>query len=412
MIYYILLFIVLIALSALFSSAETSYLSLSRPRLANRARKGSRRAQIVQRILARPEEFLSTVLIGNNLVNVAAATLATYVITLLFAGNRLLILLAEMVGTTLVLLVFGEIVPKTFGYRFPNSIAEFYAYPMRFVHTLFYPLVKGLAAISRFIVGRRKSRGITQREMTHEEIKLFLRNETQLFRSSPETLAMINEVLDIARKDIKAIMVPRSGMVTLDEQAGFAELLPLLRDRGFSKVPITRGSPHNIVGILHTHSVLARLIERNFSPVPLRELAEPPIFVSEYAALPSILAEFRRRRLNMAVVVDEYGVAIGLITLSDILRELLDEPSGEGHAITQLNRQAYLIPGSTPVEEVNSHLEVDLPRRKDYTTMSGLFIYHHGRFPQERTRLRLGTCQLLVKKMGKRKIDEIVLIKK
>ncbi len=409
---YVFLFVVLLALSAFFSSAETSFLSLSRVRLAHRAKKGNPRAQIVQRILGRPEEFLSTVLIGNNLVNVAAATLATYVITRLFAGNQALILVAEMLGTTLLLLIFGEIVPKTFGYRFPNQLAELYAYPMRLLRLLFLPAVKGMATLSRSIVGGRKSKAFSQRELTHEEIKLFLKNETPLFRSSPETLAMINEVLDIARKDIKAIMVPRANMITLDEQAGFEELLPLLRDRGFSKVPLHRGGPHNITGIIHTHSVLERMIERKFSPTPLLEMAETPIFVSEYAGLPSILAEFRRRRLNMAVVVDEYGVAIGLVTLSDILRELLDEPGGEGKSITQLNRQAFLVPGSTPVEEVNSHLEVDLPRRKDYTTLSGLFIYHHGRFPQERTRIRLGSCQLMVKKMGKRKIDEIVLIRK
>jgi CBS domain containing-hemolysin-like protein len=152
------------------------------------------------------------------------------------------------------------------------------------------------------------------------------------------------------------------------------------------------------------------MLQEDFEHLELKKIAARPIFVSVYYSLNTILNEFKKHRLNLAVVLDEYGSTIGIITLSDILRGILGDYDLAGRNIKKLGNNAFQLKGSTPVAEVNSQLELDLPERKDYTTVSGLFIYEYGRLPLENARIQVKNCLLVAKKMGKRKIEEVVLI--
>jgi CBS domain containing-hemolysin-like protein len=410
MIFFLLLFLLLTLLSAFFSSAETALLTVSRIKLTHRAKKKDKKAMLLTRILEKPEEFLSTILIGNNLANVATAAIATYIFTQFFKSSHSTQLLGATIFTTLILLIFGEITPKAYGYRHAEKLSYLYIFPIKFFNILFYPLVKGLAFLVNFFFKKHKSKSWAKKELSLEEIKHFLANETQLFKYNPETLNMLTEIIDISQKDIKAIMTPRTGIVALKENSGSRELKRIILEKNFSKIPIYKGKLDNITGIIDSHALLPAMLNEDFNNLELKKIAVKPIFVSEYSSLNFILNKFKQQKLNLAVVLDEYGSTIGIITLSDILSGILGDIDIGSKNIKKLNRNVYQFKGSTPVAEINSRLEMELPEKKDYTTISGLFIYHYGKMPQENTRVKIKQNLLIAKKMGKRKIEEILLI--
>jgi putative hemolysin len=406
----LLLFFALVLFSAFFSSAETALLTVSRIKLTHRAKKKDRKALLLARLLEKPEEFLSTILIGNNLVSVAAASIATYLLTRFFHGGEGALLLLSTLVTTLILLTFGEITPKSYAYRHAEQLSYFYVHPLRFFNFLFYPLVKGLALLPKMFFKGQATKTWPRKELSLEEIKHFLSMESQLFRDNPETLNMLTEIIDISQKDIKAIMTPRVGIVALKENSSPQELKKVILEKTLTKIPIYKGKLDNITGIIDAHLLLTAMLQEDFDKLELKKIAAKPVFVSEYSSLNYILNEFRIHRLNLAVVLDEYGSTIGIITLGDILRGILGDIEIGSKNIKKLGHNAFQLKGSTPVEEINSRLELDLPERKDYTTVSGLFIYEFGRMPQENARVQVKNHLLVAKKMGKRKIEEIVLI--
>jgi putative hemolysin len=408
MIFTLLFFVLLVILSAFFSSAETALLTVSRIKLAHRAKKKDRNALLLARIMEKPEEFLSTILIGNNLVNVAAAAIATYLFTQYFKGSHGAQLVGATVMTTLILLIFGEITPKAYGYRHAEKLSYLYVFPIRFFNMLFFPLVKGLAMLVNSF--SKKSKSWTRKELSLEEIKHFLANETQLFKHNPETLNMLTEIIDISQKDIKAIMTPRTSIVALKETGTSRELKKAILEKKFSKIPVYKGNLDHISGIIDSHSLLPAMLNEDFNDLDLKKIASKPIFVSEYSSLNYILKEFKKHELNLAVVLDEYGSTIGIITLSDILSGILGDIDIGSKNIRKLDRNVYQLKGSTPVAEINARLEMELPEKKDYTTISGLFIFHYGKLPQENARVTIKQTLLVAKKMGKRKIEEILLI--
>jgi putative hemolysin len=410
LIFFVLLFFLLIFFSAFFSSAETSLLTVSRIKLTHRAKKKDKKAMLLARLLEKPEEFLSTILIGNNLVNVAAATIATYLLTRFFHGGEGALLVFSTLLTTMILLVFGEITPKSYGYRHAEKLSYLYIHPIRFFNLLFYPVVKGVSLLLNFFSRKEKSKGWAKKELSLEEIKHFLSMETQLFKYNPETLRMLTEIIDISQKDIKAIMTPRVNIVALKEGSGPRELKKIILEKNLSKIPVYKGKLDNITGIIDSHLLLPAMLSEDFEHLELKKIAAKPIFVSEYSSLNYILNEFKKHKLNLAVVLDEYGSTIGIITLSDILRGILSDIEIGSKNIRKLGNNVFQLKGSTPVAEINSRLELDLPEKKDYTTVSGLFIYEFGKLPQENARVQVKNYLLLAKKMGKRKIEEIILI--
>jgi len=198
--------------------------------------------------------------------------------------------------------------------------------------------------------------------------------------------------------------------VAIKESGGIRELKKVILEKNFSKIPVYKGKLDNITGVIDSHLLLTAMLKEDPAQLDLKKIACKPIFVSEYSSLNYILNEFKKHKLNLAVVLDEYGSTIGLITLSDILRGILGDLDIGSRNIRKLSDRVFQVKGSTPVEEVNSQLELELPEKKDYTTLSGLFIYEYGKMPQENSRVKVGTHLLVAKKMGKRKIEEIILI--
>ncbi len=406
---YIILFSILVLFSAFFSSAETSLLSLNKIRLNHKANKKNKKAMLLKKILKNPDEFFSTILIGNNLVNIAAATISAIAFARFIISDENLILLFSTLFTTVVILLFAEVLPKSYAFRFSEKLSYLYAYPVKFFTYLFYPIVKAVAFFSIFIFKKRHLKH-EKKEFTVEEIKHFLETEIQLFQYSPETLRMVNEIIDVAQKDVKSIMTPRPNIIALEETADIDQLKQILLEKNISKIPIYRENLDHVTGIIHANDILAFLLKGDLKNINLRKLATKPIFISEFSPLNYVLNEFKRNKLTIAVVIDEYGTTIGILTLYDIFREILGGIESDSEQIRKVRHHVYNIEGSVPVEEVNSQLDLELPERKDYTTFSGLFIYHYGRFPGQNCKVRIGNYLLVAKQMGRRKIEKITLI--
>jgi len=405
---YGIIFLCLIMLSAFFSSAETSLLSLSRIRLAHRAKQRQKKAVMLERTLANPDEFFSTILIGNNLVNIAAASISTLLVSRLITADEREIILLSTAATTLVILLFAEIIPKTYAFRHSEKLSYLYAYPVGFFRAIFYPVVKVIAFITRLVFRRRMT--TARREFSPEEVKHFLESEIQLFKYSPETLKIVHEMIDIVQKDIKTVMTPRPEIVALAEGAGLDEVKEVVLERKIGKIPIFSDSLDDITGIVTSQDLLKELMVGGGAAPDLRRIAAKPLFVSEYSPLNYVLREFKKRGAVMAVVLDEYGSTLGIVTMNDIFREIFAELELQREPIKRLDRRRFLVEGQVSVDELNGQLGLGLPERKDYTTLAGLFIYHHGRLPDTGSAIVVGPCRLVVKRMTERKIEEILVV--
>jgi CBS domain containing-hemolysin-like protein len=403
----------LVFFSAFFSSAETALLSLNKIKLHLSVKKKNKKARMLEKILEKPEAFFSTILIGNNFVNIGAASISTVLFTRLLVSNEQLILLTSTLVTTIIILLFAEIIPKSYAFRHNKKISYLYAYPLKFFTYLFYPMARVTTFISN-LVFKKDSAPPGEKELTMEEVKHFLTSQSKLFRYNPEALRMVKEIIDIAEKDIKSIMTPRLNIIALEENASSAELKKIILGKQITKVPIYADNLDNITGIIYTDDVLYTLLEMpaaiDINRLDLKKIIRSPIFISEYSSLNYAWKQFKKHKQNIAVIIDEYGSTIGILTLNDIFKEILGELKIQQPSIRKTGKNSYLVNGNTSVDEVNEQLHVHLPDKPDYTTMSGLFIYHFGKFPKEENKIKIEDTLLVVKRMGKRKIEEIRLI--
>ncbi len=207
------------------------------------------------------------------------------------------------------------------------------------------------------------------------------------------------------------MMTPRLNVIALDEKLGMQELKRIMLNTKIANIPVYRDNLDNIIGIVYNEDVLDTILVKNYDELELKEIMRPPVFVSEYSSLNYVMKEFNRSGLEIAIIVDEYGSTIGILTFADIFREIMGEINIDHSPIKKYGRNAFIIKGNLPIEEINHQLALDLPIRVDYSTISGLFIYQYGKFPKEYSRIRIKDTRLMVKRMGKRKIDEILLIK-
>jgi putative hemolysin len=410
---YIIVFFLLVLFSAFFSSAETSLLSLNKIKLHLRAKKKNRKALLLTRILEKPEEFFSTVLIGNNFVNIGAASISTLLFTRLIVSNEELILLTSTVVTTIIILLFAEILPKSYAFRYSEKISYIYAYPIKFFTYFFYPMVRITTFISNLFF-KKEEPHTAEKELTLEEIKHFLTSQIKLFGYNTDSLRMVKEIIDIAGKDMKGLMTTRLNIVGIEEGADMGELKKIILEKKITKIPVYKENLDNITGIIHANGVLSALMAMpagmDIHGLDLKKIARPPIFLSEYSSLNYALKQLKENRSNIAIIIDEYGSTIGLLTLNDIFKEILGEIKVQPFALRKTGKNTYLINGNIPVDEVNEQVHVHLPEKPDYTTISGLFIYHFGKYPKEESKIKIGDAHLVVKRMGKHKIEEIRLI--
>jgi len=398
----ILLFIFLL-LSAFFSSSETAFIASNPYKLNYLEKKGNKNAKLVRKMTAKVDNLLATILIGNTLVNAAAAAIATSVFISFLPDKNQAVLYATVV-TTFLILVFSEITPKTYAAYNPIKLSLLFVQPMRFFVLVFFPLVKAFTFFFRLVSPNteKKDFGII-RTLNEEEIRIMLSMGTKGMSSLRKK--MISGILDIGSHPIRDIMIPRSQIKALEINISLKKMLSLIQSEGHSRFPVYRGELDNSLGSIHVKDIIPYLVEsKDFN---ITELLRPPLFVPEAASQEKVLRIMQKTNNHLVFVVDELGNMKGIVTMEDILEEIVGEIQDEydpevEELITQLEKNTYLVKGKTSIKELNQELVLDLPSSGNYTTLAGFFLNEFRRIPQKGDILNYKDHKFIVEEMLKR----------
>jgi putative hemolysin len=401
-----LLFLLFLLLSALFSSSETAFIAANPYKLDYLERKGFKRAKLVKKLMRGVDNLLATILIGNTLVNVAAASVATSIFVSFIPNKNQAVLLATVM-TTFLILIFSEITPKTYAAHNPLKLSFLVVQPIRFFVIIFYPFVKTFTFIFRLIFPSSKEEGPSlARSLNEEEIKVLLTMGIKGMSSLRKK--MISGVLDIGSRPVREIMIPRPQVRAIEVTSSVRQILDVILSAGFSRFPVYRGRLDNIEGLIHAKDIIPYLIDnKDFNAY---NLLRKPLFVPESASLEKVLLQMQATTNQLVFVVDEFGNMEGIVTLEDIIEEIVGEIQDEYDAkseewFSSVEKNVYLVSGRASIKEFNQRLPLELPEKKEYTTLAGFFLYEYGKIPREGDVLSYKGHKFVVEKMNKRHIS-------
>ncbi|NPA24778.1 MAG: HlyC/CorC family transporter [Deltaproteobacteria bacterium] len=407
----IILFLLLILASALFSGTETALFSLRRHLLANYRERHPKAVEKLEKILDQPREFISTILVCNNFVNVAASALATQICLSLWGENGVVIATGAV---TIILLIGAEITPKTYAATHPDRIALKAARPLHLLINLLKPINRFLSFAVNLLLRLTGSSDHPRRQtLSDEEIKSIIlagRQEGLLRESESYMLA---NVLDIDKTRAREIMVPRSRIISLPDTAGLREINGIIRKHGHSRYPVYQNDPENIIGILH----IKDLFRRRGKGFKLRSILRPAHFFPETATLDDLLEKFRRLRISLGIIVDEYGGIEGILSRDDIVSEIVGRLEDETDRrrpsdIISLNNGSVIVPGTLSMRKISQALpELGLdPELVAYDHPAKLILDQLGRIPISGESVRLKNFVFRVAQMEGNRIVSVQII--
>ena len=378
----------LLLLSGFFSSAETALFSISRTKARLLAKKKGKANQLIKKMKDDPHRLLTTILIGNNIVNVAAAAMATVVAIKLVPNHAVGIATGIM---TLLILVFGEVLPKSFATRNNVLIATIIIYPIYWFSILLYPLVIFLNFIPK-VTGRIKKTPA----VTEEELMTFVEVVEEEGEIKAEEKKLIHKIFEFDDTNASEIMTPRADMFVVE--AGEKLDLEAIVKSGFSRIPVIEGNIDNVIGILNIKDLFMELATSG-PEIDIHKILRQPFFVPENKKLDKLMHQFKSRKHHLAIVVDEHGGVSGLITLEDALEEIVgeivDETDREDPHIVKRAKE-WMVLGKADIDEVNEVIGMNIPEYKEYDTFSGYILYTIGRIPQEKEKITIGAFVVTV----------------
>ena len=375
----------LIILSAFFSSSETALMSLNRYRLRHLARGGWRSARLATRLLERPDRILGVILLGNNFVNILAASLATVIALRLYGEGAIG---AASLLLTLVILIFAEVAPKTVAALHPERIAFPASWVLAGLLKVLYPLVWGVNAIANGLLRlfRIDPRRATEESLSREELRTVV-NEAGTMIPHRHQKMLLN-ILDLEKATVEDIMVPRNEIVGIDLDDPWDDIISLLSDSQHTRLPVFHGSIDEVIGILHLRRVITDLVNERLTREQLAARVEATYFIPEGTRLNTQLLNFQRQRRRMGMVVDEYGDIMGLVALEDILEEIVGEfttdPAASSRHLRLQEDGSYLVQGNITVRELNRALDWGLPTDGP-KTLNGLILEAFQAIPEPGT---------------------------
>jgi len=393
----ITILIVLLLLSGFFSSAETALFTISRAKAMHMAKSGSKVDYLIKKMKDDQHRLLSTVLIGNTLVNIAASSLATAVMIRIFSENAVGISTGVM---TFLILIFGEIMPKSVAAKNNIVIAR--------LSIILYPLIKILDFIP-MLTGKMKS---AHPSVTEEELITIVEMGEEEGEIREEEKELIQNIFEFDDTRASEIMTPRGDMFAIDIEKPI-DLLNILKT-GFSRVPVFKGTIDNIIGAIHV-SDLFRQQATCPDELNIDVILRKPYFIPENKTINTLLSQFKKRRHHMAIVVDEYGGVAGLITLEDVIEELVgdieDETDQEIPDIVQTKNNEWIIQGGISIYDMNKAFDLEIEEDGEYDTFSGFILEKIGRIPREKEKISLGKYLAIVKEKEGNRIREFILKK-
>jgi Mg2+/Co2+ transporter CorB len=376
--------ILLLVVSAFFSGSETSMMAVNRYRLKTLSKSGHRGAQLAEKLLAETDKLLSAVLIGNNLLNSAAAALVTVIVFRLFGESELALTMATLLVTFLIL-VFSEVTPKVIGASWPERLVPVISFPLTFLVKLFRPAIwfVNLFVRAQLKLLRLNPSAVSEQSMGVEELRTLLAESGSFLPSQHRSI--LSNLFDLENVTVDDAMLPRSQIEAIDLAAEPEEILRQLSTSHHARLPVYEGEPNNVIGMLHVRRALARLQEEVFDPETFRTWLREPYYIPSGTSLYVQLTQFQATRQSLGLVVDEYGELLGLVTVEDILEEIVGEftavlPGGQIASSMQPDG-SYLVDGAVALRDLNRKLKLKFPLEGP-RTLNGLLLEHLEAMPE------------------------------
>lgn len=404
----LLILVVLLALSAFFSSSETALTTVNKIRMRTLADAGDGRAEFVMKVISNPGKMLSAILIGNNIVNLYASSLSTMLATRLW-GN-------EAVGfatgvLTLLILVFGEITPKTVSTISAESIALRFAKIIYIIMIVLTPVIYIVNHLSFFVLKLfRVDPNKRGESITEDELRTIVQVSHEEGVIESEEKKMINNVFDFGDAVARDVMLPKVNMTFVDVDATYDELMEVFRSEKYTRYPVYEETTDNVIGVLNIKDIFLKGGEEGFS---VRKYLRKPLYTYEFKKVAELMREMRKAAISIVIVLDEYGSTVGLITLEDMLEEIVgdirDEYDGdEEKSIQRIAPREYMVDGSVKLDDLDERLNLEL-QSDEYDSIGGLVIGLLNHLPQEKEEVVVENVRLVVECVDKNRIDKIHL---
>jgi len=400
----ILIFIGLILLSAFFSGTETAYFNVKTHR-ENVPKK-------VLSLLNNPRKLLVSLLAGNTFVNITIASLAAYLTHEYAQENQwseTVLILVEVLIVSVVVLIFGEIFPKLLAIRNSEKFAEKVYFPLKFIILILSPITAVFHGISNLIT---KLLPIQKEKIfdSEEELKILTELGEEAGTLQEEESDMIQSIFEFNEKNVREIMTPRVDMVALDSTASIDEVMDMVTDRQFSKIPVFKENVDNIRGIIYAKDLLPYLTGSRPN-IPLTSISRVPFFVPETKLIDDLMKDFRTKKTNVAIVVDEWGGTSGLITLEDIVEEVLgeirDPYDKEESPIMPQKDNTFIVDAKISIYDYEEEFEIEFPEDREYDTLGGYIFDTIGDIPKVEQKIQFLNHQFTVKKLDGNRIGKV-----
>ena len=401
---YFLLLLFFIVLSTFFSAAETAFIAVNRLKLKYQAESGDRQAEAIHRIVSNPDRLLGVILLGVTVAEISAAGLATSIVTSYFSDRYAEI--AGLVGSfvfAFVILIFCELTPKIVAAAHPEKLSRRLLPPVRFFIAVLNPFARMAAWMANGIVrlfGLNPKGSPFAQSLSEEEIKAMIAGSSEA--SVPdEKKVMLHNIFEIGSTQIREIMIPRGEVTAIDIGEEPAKILDIVIQTHYSRIPVYRDNFDNPIGILNVKDLLPYVRKSNLE-VGIRTLLRPVHFVPDSARLDIVLRRLQSMHLHMAIVVDEYGGVEGIVTLEDVLEEIVgeirDEHDTETEAVRQLGPHLYSVAGNLPIRDFNRYFDEKIPETPRYATLAGFLESLTGRLLLEGETVRYENLVLTIEK--------------
>ena len=402
----IIILIILLFFSGFFSSAETSLTTVNKIRMRSLAEEGNKRAKKVIAITEDSGKMLSAILIGNNIVNLSASSITTS-IAYMFGGSAV----AAATGIiTLLILIFGEISPKTLATIHSEKLALMYAYPISFLMKITTPFIFVVNNLSRAVLFiLRVDPNAKPDAMTESELRTIVDVSHEDGVIESEEKEMIYNVFDMGDAKAKDVMVPRVHMTFADVNSTYEELINIFREDKFTRLPVYEETTDNVIGTINMKDLLLFDNKKEFH---IRDILREAYFTYEYKSISELLIEMREASINIAIVLDEYGETAGLITLEDLLEEIVGEirdeyDENEEDDFKEINRFEYVVEGSTNLDDLNDELHTKL-ESEDYDSLGGFIIERLDRLPELNDEVTtVDGIRLVVESLDKNRVEKV-----
>lgn len=412
--YFLALFFVLLIFSGFFSGSETAYFSLNSVVLDRLAKSRDRRSQRIVALLSTPKRLLITILIGNTLVNVTAAAIATILTSNWFVSvgfNQNLGIILNVVVVTFLILVISEITPKIYAVKNAEKFARAVSLPLLSIFRFFYPL--------SYIIDKTISVLVKVFPMEEAEEEKFLHpNEFQALLDLGESEGelesdekkLIHSIFEFGDTIVREIMIPRTDMVCISHDIRIEEVVKIIAVKGHTRIPVYEETVDQVQGIIHAKDLLPQIIDGNTTKTIL-DFARPALFVPEAKKIDDLLKVFQKERQHMAIVVDEYGGTAGLVTLEDVLEEIVgeirDEYDQEQVLYKILDDKSYLMNAKIDIDSLNKLIHIDIPETDEYDTLGGFILDMTGNVPEQNEVLRYRDYELTMVKVEQNRIIHV-----